>query len=197
MSKHAEFGGQPCPLGIANVSEKSEMIGLVIVAYLCAPLIPFLAPEDALDAAFVSGINTSVFLVLLISCPTQVVPSVVQWISVYVVNLVFGPYAVHVKPRKRPSGVFAAIYANNNSALRYGSGDFSDSNLFSWRQVCKNTGFRVVVKQFAEACCRERISSSHVALFQGGCVVIRAARRSSVWLSRLFCHYRESENRNR
>jgi hypothetical protein len=83
---------------------------------------------------------------------SQIVKTVVLGIAVYMVNIVFRPFASHVKPSKAAGSVSNFVDPNNSVSIWTNVSGLCAGNDFSASLFCprKGPGFRAVVKRLAE-----------------------------------------------
>lgn len=115
---------------------------------------------NAFITRYVVCLNFFVTLVLRRSGSTQIIPFIIGFVSIFVVNFVFRPFAFYVEPCEAVSHIFVAVYSYFYSTFVLKSSALSNNSAFRQGNFpCKYASFFIVTKNRAHIF-RRQISQS-------------------------------------
>lgn len=165
--------------GVLYALKVAERYFLAVVCYSRHPK-AVSVPSDTLNAGSRSVSVGHVFAVLLLRCRPKIAPSVIRFVPVNVVNLIFRPRAGHVEPCQSVSVVDARVYFDRYVPIVTARpGALAGRAFRASNTPREKSGVCVVVENLADTLYRyARIGSSHAVASVKGQGVVRAAGRS-------------------
>ena len=122
------------------------------------PFVRLLIPMYAKKPAFVVNLSSlPVLFILSIRCIAQIVEFVICTVSVFMIYLIFWPFAGHVKPCKSMGVKLLFVDADNNVSTsdvktsKFATHGSAIKSRSGGGQLPKNTSFIIVVAKFAQS----------------------------------------------
>lgn len=116
-----------------------------------SPFPPELVPANADKSRRIVGLALHVLMVFRMGAWTQIRNSVVRFVAIHMVNLLFRKLAMNVKPRKAMGEIFAAQNSNLNvsgiQAIRHNSANKASLSVFLPREISSG---RIVMQRLQE-----------------------------------------------
>ena len=109
MGKKLVSGARVCFSSFLDGCKYSDMFIFAVVLYLSYKLSKPFIKTNTTDAQLIILLSCFVFAILFCSCFTQIVNSIVQSISINMVNLFFGKFVVFNQPNQSMRGKFSIL----------------------------------------------------------------------------------------
>lgn len=150
-----------------EIVKRTYRFTFFVIGDLCHPLVPFTRPKHPGSTRPIIGSRAHVLSILACGCKSQILPTVVSALTVFMIDLTKRPISGHVKPRKSVRTILMTEHTNAHVALAINTtGDVTRLNFptdLRCNKPHEKTEIRVVIKQCTKLRCGERISISHFA----------------------------------